>query len=370
MRILFWSELFWPYAGGPELLGARLIRALASRGYDFTVVTSHDYLELPDEAHYNGIPVYRFPFRAAVANADIRQLINVRQDIGRLKRVLAPHLIHINALGPSALFTGPTGGADGPQLLVTLHTLHGQLENARNAGPDTLLKKTLGSAVWVTCVSEAVLDDARRQVPEITASSSVIYNGLEEPDIALKPLPFATPRLLCLGRLVAAKGFDLALNAFAKLIDRFPLARLIIAGDGPMRQALQEQAYRLGLNNQVEFAGWIAPQKVRELINTATAVVMPSRREGLPLVGIEAAQMARPVVATHVGGLPELIVHERTGLIVEKENVEGLTQAIAFLLDHPQQASRMGEAARHRARELFSLSSCIDAYDTIYRKLA
>ena len=370
MRILFWSELFWPYAGGPELLAIKLLPALAVRGHDFIVVTSHDYLELPDKAHAYGIPIYRFPFRAALTQADIGQFASIRQEIAGLKRAWAPQIIHINALGSSAIFNVSIAQTPDPRLLVTLHTLHGQLENTRTAGSDTLLKKTLASADWVACVSEAVLRDARRQVPEITTSSSVIYNGLDEPDIIRQPLPFAAPRLLCLGRLVAVKGFDLALKAFSKLIERFPRAHLVIAGDGPMRPALQEQASELGVENRVDFTGWIAPEKVLDLINTATMLVIPSHREGLPLVGIEAAQMGRPVVATQVGGLPELIVHGETGLLVEREDVEGLAQAIAFVLDHPQQASRMGEAARYRAREMFSLDRCIDAHDALYRKLA
>ncbi len=88
MRVLFWPELFWPYIGGIEILSSKLLTSLMERGYEFIVVTSHDYLKLPDEAKFNGIPVYRFPFRTALANSDVVKLIETRQQVHKLKKKL------------------------------------------------------------------------------------------------------------------------------------------------------------------------------------------------------------------------------------------------------------------------------------------
>ena len=98
-------------------------------------------------------------------------------------------------------------------------------------------------------------------------------------------------------------------------------------------------------------------------------VLIPSRREGLPVVAIQAAMMGRPIVATRVSGLPEVVVDGKTGWLVEREDSEGLAKAISFLLDHPKVAARMGRAAQQHARELFSPQRCVDAYDALYRKL-
>jgi glycosyltransferase involved in cell wall biosynthesis len=84
---------------------------------------------------------------------------------------------------------------------------------------------------------------------------------------------------------------------------------------------------------------------------------------------LEAAQMARPVVATPAGGLAEAIVHQQTGLIIEKENSFALAEAVGFLLGHPDVAVRMGQAARSRVLGTFSLKSCVDSYDRLYRRL-
>jgi glycogen(starch) synthase len=124
------------------------------------------------------------------------------------------------------------------------------------------------------------------------------------------------------------------------------------------------------LKGYVEFTGWVSPDKVPELINTSTIVVMPSRwKEPFGLVALQAAQMARPIVATRIGGLPEVVLHQETGLLVDKENSRQLAEAITFLLEHPEVAEQMGRAARMRAKSVFDLERCVDAYDTLYKKL-
>jgi glycogen(starch) synthase len=170
-------------------------------------------------------------------------------------------------------------------------------------------------------------------------------------------------------RLVPAKGFDLALTALASIIDRFPNIRLVVAGDGSARSALEQQAADLGLRQVVEFVGWVEPDEVPRLLNTATMVLLPSRREGLPLVAVQAALMARPIVATRVSGLPEVVVHQQTGWLVEKEDSRSLAEAIAFLLEHLETAIQMGQAARRRAQEVFSWRHCVAAYDALYQRL-
>jgi len=96
---------------------------------------------------------------------------------------------------------------------------------------------------------------------------------------------------------------------------------------------------------------------------------MPSRAESLPMVALQAAQMARPIVGTRVGGLPEVVIDQETGFLVDKENPEALANAIAFLLDHPKRATRMGQAARDRVQRDFSWERHVDAYDQLYKKL-
>jgi glycogen(starch) synthase len=214
-----------------------------------------------------------------------------------------------------------------------------------------------------------IMSQVHQWMPEISARSSVIYSGLNAPLQSPAPLPLDAPCLLCLGRLVPAKGFDLALKAFASIRERFPRARLLVAGDGSARTDLERQAADLGLSGVVKFLGWIPPETVPSLLNMATVVLMPSRHEGLPLVALQAARAGRPIVAARVGGLPEVVRHQQTGLLVDAEDSRALAEAVGCLLDHPEMASQMGRAAHHLAQDVFGWHRCVAAYDEHYRRL-
>jgi glycogen(starch) synthase len=153
--------------------------------------------------------------------------------------------------------------------------------------------------------------------------------------------------VLCLGRLVPEKGFDLAVAAFERLAARHPRARLNIAGDGPARPALERQIRAAGLEARVQLLGWVAPERVPALMDAATVVVVPSRWvEALSLVAIQAAQ--------------------RTGVIVPPADPARLAAALDGLLSDPDVAGRMGERARRRAREYFDLGRHVERYNALY----
>jgi glycogen(starch) synthase len=322
-------------------------------------------MNLPDKDQYNNIPIYRFPFLDALAANNLPKLMDVRERVAKLKQDFKPDLIHINFTGPTVFFHLRTTQAYQAPVLLTRH---GSFP-IQVFGHDTLAEQALRNTEWVTANSAAVLAEARQLVPEITPRSSLIYNGMNVPALPPEPLLSCFPTLLCLGRLVEEKGFDLALDAFALLRDSFPNTCLIIAGDGPARPALEQQAAKLGVAEFVQFVGWVTPDSVPVLMNTATVVVMPSRREGFGLVALEAALMARPVVATRVGGLPEVVVHQQTGLLVEQDNSKALAEAISALLADPNIAAQMGQAGCHRAQQLFHWERCVDAYTALYQRL-
>ncbi len=364
MRILFWSETFWPRVGGVENLAARLLPALSDRGYEFAVVTWEN-IGAADQIRYQDIPVYRFPFFSGGGRTDLAPLLENRRRVAQLKREFAPELVHINSYGSSALFHVNTASSHPVPVLVTLH----QSLPDESIGCDSLLGDLLRSAAWVTACSASVLDHARQLLPEIIASSSVIHNGIEMQALDPPPIAFDPPRILCVGRLVPEKGFDLALAAFALVLERFASARLVFAGEGPELEKLKQQAFDLQILHSVEFVGGVPPERVAGLMGEATLVLVPSRLEGFGLVALEAGSMGRPVVATSVGGLPEVIVHQETGLLTACDNSQALAEAIALLLEQPEKARCIGWAARHRARKEFSWKRHVDAYDAQYRKL-
>lgn len=362
MRVLFWSELYWPYIGGAEIFAAKLMSSLRARGVEFLVITSHHDRELPDADEHEGIPIRRLPFRGAIAGRDVKSFVRAMKQTSAIKREFAPDLIHMNAVGPSALFHLRTLDASPAPLLVTLQQ---EVLASQTDGSATLLGQVVHAARWMAGVSQAVLDQLRAAHPEIADRSSRIYNGVDRPALAPAPLP-PTPHLLCLGRLIPAKGFDVALRAFAALIPQYPHARFTIAGDGASRDELVALAKDLGIAERVEFTGWIEPDDVPRLINESTVVVMPSRREGMPIVAVQAAMMARPIVATPVGGLPEVVLDGETGLLVPAEDSAALAAALRTLLDDPPRAATLGQNARAHADAVLQWERTVAQYHALY----
>ena len=235
MRILFWSLTFWPNIGGVEVMAAKFVPALRDRGHEFLVTAPQNGPESPQKSRFQGIPIHRFPFQNTAAPLGLDHLIKVKQEVAAVKRAFAPDIVHINGVGPTDFFHLTTRQAHPAPTLVTLH-------GAWNQDANAIVGQTLRGAEWVAGCSAAVLDRGLRLVPEIATRSSVIYNAMESPALAPAPLPFDPPRILCLGRLWPEKGMDLALACFVSVLKRFPNARLTIAGDGPSRPELQQQA--------------------------------------------------------------------------------------------------------------------------------
>ncbi len=367
LKILYWTPFFLPDIGGIETLSAKLLPVLQEQGYDITVLTSHGKYDVPDSTEFNGIQVFRFHTRNAIGKRDLFRIAEIRSQISRLKQSFKPDLIHIHLSDPSVYFHLSTVAACPAPTIVTIHQDMEFL--GLKGGADTLLGNALRTADWVTAVSKATLSDLINISPEIKNRSSVIYNGLNVMDVIPESLSLDPPQILCLGRLIYPKGFDLAITAFATILNRYPKARLRIVGEGPQQSHLEKQATSLGLTDSVDFLGRVEPEKVPDVINQASVVVMPSRSEGFPMRALEAAMMARPVVATPAGGLPEAVVHEETGLIVEHENSLAIAEAVVFLLEHPDVAILMGQSARSRVLQTFSLNSCADSYSRLYRRL-
>ena len=363
MKVLFWSSSFWPVIGGVEVRAAKLLPALRDRGHEFIVVTGQVYPSSPTYEKFQGIPIHRFPFGNIGQNIDC--LIKIQQQILKLTRTFAPNLIHRNGVGVDNFFALTAAkGISVPFLVTLINDLRMQ-----SLSQDTLHGNLLKTADWVNTVSQAALTQLRQVLPDIITRSSVIHNGIDGEVFVPKPLPTDCPRLLCLGRLHYQKGIDIALRAFATVLRHVPHARLIVAGDGHERTALQRQTEQLGLTKAVEFVGWIAPEQVPAIIGSANMLVIPSRWEGLPNTALQAAMMERPLIGTKVGGLPEIVEHERTGLLVEPENDKALAEAVIWLLKNPGAAMQMGRAGRARVEKKFSWKSYVDAYDALYRHL-
>lgn len=347
--------------GGVEVLSYHLLKELRRRGHDVLVITGREQSDPLGAQTFDELDLVRLDFDHAVASRDLVVLRGVKTAVAELVSRFRPDVLHLNdTLLSSFLFL--RGGATGnlPRVL----TLHSPI---RPAGKDGLQARLAADADRIVTVSQAQYDDAATTMPALRRKMSMIPNALPWPDLPPTDLSFTLPVLLCIGRLRSDKGFDLAIRMFARLRERGVVAKLIVAGDGPEKSRLESLALSLGLARHVDFLGWVAPDRVGSMINTSTVVVVPSRwPEPFGLVALQAAQMGRPVVACRVGGLPEVVEDERTGLLVAADDEQAMADTIESLLSDVLFAKRMGERARQRVRDKFDFSALVDAYEKVY----
>lgn len=216
----------------------------------------------------------------------------------------------------------------------------------------------------VLCVSGGVADSVRRAgVPR--AALAVVRNGI--PDRKGAPIPTRPkrPTYLCVARFTHQKGHKTLLDAWGEVVRRAPEAELLLVGTGPLERGLRALARRRGLAG-VRFLG--PRSDVPALMARTTALVLPSRYEGLPLVVLEAMAQGLPAIATRVCGNEEAVADGRTGLLVPPDDPAALAAAMIRLATAPAEAERMGLAGRARYRAEFTaarmareVGDCFDA---------
>jgi glycosyltransferase involved in cell wall biosynthesis len=170
------------------------------------------------------------------------------------------------------------------------------------------------------------------------------------------------------GSLTPVKGHADLLEAAARVVARLPRTRFVLVGDGPLRPALASLAQRLGLGERVLLAG--VRQDVARVLASFDVVALPSHTEGLSNVLLEAMAMARPVVATAVGGNRDVLRDGASGRLVPAQDPSALAVALAGMIEDPEGARAMGREARADVELRFSLARMVEAYESLYRLLA
>jgi len=222
-----------------------------------------------------------------------------------------------------------------------------------------LARKIAASAATV-CVSsfgrgQCMLATA----PEHWHKLHVIRCGLDGTFLNAVSLPVPdVPRLVCIGRLSPEKGQVLLVHAAAQIRQRGMMAEIVLVGDGPSRSVIERAARELAVDDLVRLVGWQSSEDVRRWIQSSRALVVPSFSEGIPVVLLEAMALERPVIATHVGGVSELVRRRENGWLVPAGSVEDLAAAILEALGTSvQELRRMGQRGRQLILEQHDLAT-------------
>jgi len=277
------------------------------------------------------------------------------------------------------LYAGLAGRLAGVEAVVSTVYAIGAFRRSQRRRLDGLLDQL--TRLWpthVVCVSQAVKDDCVRRLRWAGSRVSVIHTGIDPgdygPDEAARRrirgewgLGQATPLIVTVARLSYEKGLPTLVEAAAELAKQHPAAVTAIVGEGPIRAELDARIASAGLADRVRLVGFRAD--VSDVLAAADVFCLPSHMEGLPNALLEASAVGLPVVATQVGGIPELVVANETGLLVPPRRPDELADAIARLLDDPPLARRMGQAARRRIVDAFSASAAAGKYQALYESL-
>jgi glycosyltransferase involved in cell wall biosynthesis len=284
----------------------------------------------------------------------------------RFLRQAHPHLVHVNSAKAAALGRLATWLAGSPIRVYTVHGWAFLAHEGLAAAAYRLVERALRPLTTVTvCVSENERQAglAARACKEET--TIVIRNGVSTRALEAAKPGSGRPRLVMVGRLQAPKDPITFVRALALV--RAVEFEAILVGDGPGRAAVEDEIRRLGVGSVVRLLG--ERTDVAELLSTADVFVLSTRSEGLPLSVLEAMAAGLPVIASNVGGIPELVVDGVSGVLVPPGDPDALGDAIARVVENPSLAQRLGHAGRQRVVEEFDLEAVREAHLSLYRRL-
>jgi glycosyltransferase involved in cell wall biosynthesis len=299
------------------------------------------------------------------------QLINIIKE--KQVQIVHTHGARAGLLGrTAAVLTG---------VPITICTVHNFVNHSRvplwQKQVFRLLEKMLSPATtrYIT-VSQALAREISRLngIPE--DKIDVVYNGvnLENFNIMLdckekKSQLGLRPNSVIIGtagRLIATKGVSYFIEAARTVKKKFPLTQFIIVGEGPQRPALEKLARDLEMEGEVFFLGY--RRDLLSILPLINVFVIPSVSEGQSIVTLEAMAARRPVVAFKTGGIPELLTHRRSGILVPEMSPESLAEGIMEVLENPRLAEKMGNTARSVVESKFQQDAMVRKIEEIYRR--
>jgi glycosyltransferase involved in cell wall biosynthesis len=374
MRILITTGIFPPDIGGPATYVPQVAAAFAERGHQITVLTLSDRVD----GHDDGYPfrVIRLPRWIWKPWRWLRTVASLLS-LGRNADVLFVNGLAVEAVMANLLLQKPMVQKVVGDLPWERATNQGwvvdNFESFQEKRYNLKVESLKALRTWWTRQADKIIVPshylarwvANWGVPE--AKIKVIYNAVEPLD-GIRPaeVPLHTPvKVVTVGRLVPWKQVDRIIEAIARC-DR---AGLVIVGDGPERGALEELVRALDLADRIYFAGQRSKAEISSLLAACDLLVLNSAYEGFPHVVLEAMSLGLPVVATAVGGTPEVVQDEENGLLIAPTANGALSEALFQLVSSPVERQRLARGAKS-TMERFRLSAMIEDTEAVLRNSA
>ena len=372
--------------GGPALHVAYLSDGLRDRGYDTTLVAGS--LALGEEsmavvAERLGVPIVTIP----ELHREISPLLDLRAAyrLADLIREVRPQILHTHTAkaGTIGRLAARLLGDAGPPIVVHTfhgHVLRGYFDPVRSTAFRLLERWLARRTTALIAVSPEVRDDLVSLGVAPQEKFTVVRLGIELDERVgsdsdgpradtRRALGIPADRFVVgwIGRMTGVKRTDDVLLAVRALRERGVDTVLCMVGDGPDRDAVERRAHQLGIVRDSLFLGY--QEEVASYYAAFDALILPSANEGTPVSAIEALGGGRPVVATRVGGVPDVVRDGIDGFLVEPGDVDAMAERLSALAADPPLRHRMGEAGRASVHERYSVERLLNDVDALYRRL-
>lgn len=357
---------------GAEVQLLSLMRYLARLpGFEWSVILFNEG-RLAEELR-------KLPVSLTVVSEQTFSPIGIAYRLGKILRNIRPDIVHTHKYKDSLIGTLVARGVGIPHVVRVVHGLPEPFKGLRNA---KMVGYTAADRVitdWLVDRVVAVSWDIEKVLKRIYDSKRVlcIHNGIDVEAVRVtiqreamrKKWQIAEDAMVIgtVGRLVPVKGHAILLEATRILRAAKQNVTLVVVGDGLLRSELEGTAQRLGMENAVIFAGH--QDQAYDFLNMMDIFVLPSLYEGIPMVLLEALALRRPVVATGVGGIPEVIAHDRSGKLVNPGDPDELAVALKELIEMPEKAKALGVEGRRQVEQEFSAHMMAARTADLYQSL-
>jgi glycosyltransferase involved in cell wall biosynthesis len=367
-----------------------LLQRLQARGHEIEVLTS-SYQGLGDQT-YRGMQVHRFRYFARrwerltheetapdrMRRSPLYAMMPLFFIIGGMWRAWAlsrqrPYdVVHVHWPMPMALVGWAARRGHRMPMVTTFYGIELRWVQSRLPFLKWLVRWAARASAQAVAISSYTARELRKLVD--VPVEVIPYTAELPPPSPAPPGAHAGERsILFVGRLIERKGVSHLIRALGAVRQHTP-ARLVVIGDGPERPRLEHLARDVGVAAHVEFRGRVSDDELRQAYAAADVFVLPSvldarqDTEGLGVVLLEAMNYAVPVIASEIGGITDIVQHERTGLLVPPGNEVALGSALSRVLTDSVLAHTLGEAGRQHLREAFSWSHIVDRWEEIYAR--
>ncbi|MDK1028587.1 MAG: glycosyltransferase family 4 protein [Anaerolineae bacterium] len=374
MKILVLIHEYPPVGGGGGSAAQDICLGLVERGHELTILTAH-LKGLPKEEIVDRIRVLRLPslrreaFRADFLAMAAYVLSGLQAGFRIIKR-WQPDVIHVHFAVPAGAVGYGLSKLTGVPYLMTVH-----LGDVPGGAPE----KTGKWFKWILPFTRPIWRDANRVVAvskftrqlalkHYPREMALIPNGV---DLArLRPASImvnAPPRIVFAGRFMKQKNPVKIVHTLAGLKDLS--WECVMIGDGPLRPNVRREISEEGLQERFTLTGWIAPEEVLEWFDKSDILFMPSRSEGLPVVGVQALAKGLAMVVSDIGGFVDIVDKDRNGFLVGSSNLDGYVKGLQKLLSNQKLLKRYREASLVKATQ-FDIRHVVDSYQNLLSEVA